>query len=265
MRARWQVRRSGSPKSRHVVGRQTRDQLVGLERHDAGRLVAGPRSASSASSHHSMAASSSPNRRSGGAPRAASAASTASTAARESRRCSPSTCPARQRSDTAAPGPRAAARRAGRDASRAGGRARAPMAGRRAEDFPGDGLGGHERDVALELQQQRVLTARDEMGTLRLRPQPLRVAMRDVAATAHGAGRAAAPSRPGAGPAPRTGRDRPRRPGRCCRVPSSRGEKTPMPSWPGRTAMMPPQTPLFAGRPTVYIHSPARRTCRTWP
>ena len=30
-----------------------------------------------------------------------------------------------------------------------------------------------------------------------------------------------------------------------------------MPSWPGSTAMMPPQTPLFAGRPTVYIHSPA--------
>ena len=31
---------------------------------------------------------------------------------------------------------------------------------------------------------------------------------------------------------------------------SSRGEKTPMPSCPGRTATIPPATPLFAGRPT---------------
>ena len=33
-------------------------------------------------------------------------------------------------------------------------------------------------------------------------------------------------------------------------VASSRGEKTPMPIWPGITAMIPPETPLFAGMPT---------------
>ena len=32
---------------------------------------------------------------------------------------------------------------------------------------------------------------------------------------------------------------------------SSGGEKTPMPSWPGSTAMMPPETPLLAGMPML--------------
>jgi len=39
---------------------------------------------------------------------------------------------------------------------------------------------------------------------------------------------------------------------------SSGGENTPMPSCPGKTAMMPPATPLFAGMPTAYTHSPAK-------
>ena len=38
---------------------------------------------------------------------------------------------------------------------------------------------------------------------------------------------------------------------------SSRGEKTAIPIWPGRTASTPPPTPLLAGRPTSATHSPA--------
>ena len=49
----------------------------------------------------------------------------------------------------------------------------------------------------------------------------------------------------------------PRRPGRCCRARRAGGDHTPIPSWPGRTARIPPDTPLFAGRPTSNSHSPA--------
>ncbi len=35
------------------------------------------------------------------------------------------------------------------------------------------------------------------------------------------------------------------------------GLNTPMPNWPGLAATRPPDTPLFAGRPTRSIHSPA--------
>ncbi len=36
------------------------------------------------------------------------------------------------------------------------------------------------------------------------------------------------------------------------------GENTANPSWPGDTASTPPDTPLLAGRPTRYIHSPEK-------
>ena len=39
---------------------------------------------------------------------------------------------------------------------------------------------------------------------------------------------------------------------------SRRGEKTPIPSLPGSTAKIPPETPLLAGRPTETSHSPAK-------
>jgi hypothetical protein len=38
---------------------------------------------------------------------------------------------------------------------------------------------------------------------------------------------------------------------------SSRGEKAPTPTWPGRAPRMPPATPDFAGMPTVESQSPA--------
>ena len=38
---------------------------------------------------------------------------------------------------------------------------------------------------------------------------------------------------------------------------SNSGEYTPMPSWPGSTATMPPPTPLLAGMPTALTQSPA--------
>ena len=37
---------------------------------------------------------------------------------------------------------------------------------------------------------------------------------------------------------------------------SSGGAMTAMPNLPGETAMMPPPTPLFAGRPVRYSHLP---------
>ena len=40
-------------------------------------------------------------------------------------------------------------------------------------------------------------------------------------------------------------------------LPSTGGENVAKPSWPGTTTINPPETPLLAGSPTVYSHSPA--------
>ena len=36
-----------------------------------------------------------------------------------------------------------------------------------------------------------------------------------------------------------------------------------MPTWPGSAPMIPPETPLLAGKPTVEVHSPAASYIRS--
>ena len=77
---------------------------------------------------------------------------------------------------------------------------------------------------------------------------------------------AARRARRGAGRGRARGRGRPRRRGRCCRARRAVARRPPIPSWPGTTARIPPETPLLAGRPTVVEPlARRRRTCRRWP
>ena len=147
-------------------------------------------------------------------------------------------------------------RRPGRAASRARGRGRParPPSARRSR---AGRLHRAEPDVALELDEMRSRALRDERQSLFGTPHPLRRACRrpcddcgsgvagDSAAVNRWRSIALERSRQTA--TPRT----------LFPCPSSGGDQTAIPSWPGRTARMPPDTPLLAGRPTPTNHSPA--------
>ena len=120
-----------------------------------------------------------------------------------------------------------------------------------------DRLDRREDEVALQLVDAHPLagaSSSSRSGSLRRRFELMR------AEVVLGAQRRRAPSAARAGSAGRSPRDRSRQtatPRTLLPRASRRGEKTPMPSCPGSTASTPPATPLFAGMPTQYTHSPA--------
>ena len=85
----------------------------------------------------------------------------------------------------------------------------------------------------------------------------LRADVADAVGRADGGRSRTVRARAGGGRARGRGRGTRARRGRCCRWRRAAARTRPSPSCPGTTTRSPPATPLLAGSPTVYSHSPA--------